>query len=141
MSNKKIKILFLCRGNACRSQMAEGWARKLRGDAIEPYSAGIAPIGVSSTAIKVMADAGVDITTQRSKNMAEFAGADIDFVITLCSRDVSCPVFAGPAKIIHHPFEDPYFSCGTEEEILAEFSRVRDQIKAFIETLPQSLQN
>lgn len=141
MNHEKIKILFLCRGNACRSQMAEGWARELKGDVIEPYSAGIAPIGVSSTAVKVMAAVGVDISSQRSKCVSEFAGTDIDFVITLCSRDVSCPVFAGEAKAIHHPFEDPYFTRGTEEEIFAEFARVRDLIKAFVETLPQSLKN
>ena len=141
MNREKMKILFLCRGNACRSQMAEGWARELKGDVIEPYSAGIAPIGVSSTAVKVMAAVGVDISRQRSKCVSEFAGADIDFVITLCSRDISCPVFAGEAKVIHHPFEDPYFARGTEEEIFAEFARVRDLIKAFVETLPQSLKD
>ena len=141
MSSEKIKVLFLCRGNACRSQMAEGWARELAGDVIEPYSAGIAPIGVSSTAAKVMAAAGVDISSQRSKCVDEFAGADIDFVITLCSHDVSCPVFAGQAKVIHHPFEDPYFASGTKEEIYAEFVRVRDLIKAFVKTLPRSLKS
>jgi len=141
MSSEKMKVLFLCRGNACRSQMAEGWTRSLKSDVIEPYSAGISPIGVSSNAVKVMAAAGVDISSQHSKSVSEFAGADIDHVITLCNSDVVCPVFAGVAKVIHHPFEDPYFAQGTEEEIIAEFCRVRDLIKAFVETLPQSLKD
>jgi arsenate reductase len=136
----KISILFLCTGNSCRSQIAEGWAKYLKGDVIDAYSAGIRPIGVSSRAIKVMAEAGVDISTHKSQHVDEFSGIDFDYVITLCNNAYeNCPVFPGKAKIIHQPFEDPYFAAGSEEEIIATFRKVRDDIKTFIETLPESL--
>ncbi len=137
----KIKVLFICTGNACRSQMAEGWARHLKGDIIDAYSAGIHPIGVSSRAIKVMAEAGVDISMHTSKHVDELRNVDFDYVITLCDNAAeNCPVFSGKAKIIHKPFEDPYFATGTEEQIMAEFRMARDKIKAFIETIPESLE-
>ena len=136
----KLRVLFLCTGNSCRSQMAEGWARHLKPDLIEAYSAGIRPIGVSSRAIKVMAEAGVDISTHESKHTDELSGVDFDYVVTLCNHAAeSCPVFAGKAKVIHKPFEDPYFASGSEEEIMAAFRRVRDEIGALVETLPESL--
>ncbi len=137
----KIRILFLCVGNSCRSQMAEGWARHLRSDIIEAYSAGIRAIGVSSRAIKVMAEAGVDISMHRSKHIDEFSGIDFNYVVTLCDNAAeSCPVFGGKAKVIHKPFNDPYFASGSEEEIMAVFRKVRDDIKAFIEIMPESLE-
>ena len=136
----KIKVLFVCTGNSCRSQMAEGWARHLRADAIEAYSAGIRPIGVSSRAIKVMAEAGVDISSHRSKHVDEFVGIDLDYVITVCDNaKEQCPVFPGGVKHIHKPFEDPYFAAGSEEEIMTVFRKVRDDIRAFVETLPENL--
>ena len=139
---EKIKVLFICTGNACRSQMAEGWARHLKGDAIEAYSAGIHPIGVSSRAIKVMAEAGVDISTHTSKHLDEFWNVDFDYVITLCDNAAkNCPVFHGKIKVIHKPFEDPYFATGSEERIMAEFRKARDKIKAFVETIPDSLKS
>ena len=138
----KINILFLCTGNSCRSQIAEGWARYLKGGLIDAYSAGIRPIGVSSRAIKVMAEAGVDISTHKSQHFDEFSGIDFDYVITLCDNaSKNCPVFPGKAKIIHKPFEDPYFATGREDEIMAIFRKVRDDIKKFIETLPESLKS
>lgn len=136
----KIKILFLCTGNSCRSQMAEGWAEKLKADSIEAYSAGIKPIGVSSRAVKVMAEAGVDISNHKSKSIEELGIDHFDYVITLCDNArQSCPVFPGKAKIIHKPFKDPYFSQGSEENILHTFREVRDQIREYVKTLPESM--
>jgi len=137
---RRLKILFLCTGNACRSQMAEGWARHLKGDCIEAYSAGVNPIGVSTKAIKVMAEAGVDISSHTSKHVDDLLGIDFDYVITLCdyAREV-CPVFPGGVKTFHRRFDDPYFAEGTADEILAEFRKTRDELKAFVQTLPESL--
>lgn len=139
-NKNKIKVLFLCTGNSCRSQIAEGWAKHLKGNVIDAYSAGIRPIGVSSMAIKVMAEAGVDISNHKSQHMDEFRGIDFDYVVTLCDNvSESCPVFRGEAKIIHKPFEDPYLAAGDEEIVLAVFRKVRDQMKAFVEKMPGNL--
>ncbi len=138
---EKIKVLFLCTGNSCRSQIAEGWARHLKDNVIDAYSAGIRPIGVSSRAIRVMAEAGVDISMHQSQHIDEFSGIDFDYVVTLCDNAFeSCPVFSGKARIIHKPFDDPYFASGSEEEILATFRKVRDDIRTFVETMPESLE-
>lgn len=138
---EKIKVLFLCTGNSCRSQIAEGWARYLKSNVIDAYSAGIRPIGVSSRAIRVMAEAGVDISMHQSQHIDEFSGIDFGYVITLCDNAAeSCPVFPGKARIIHKPFDDPYFASGSEEEVMATFRKVRDDIRTFIETLPQSME-
>ncbi len=137
---EKIKVLFLCTGNSCRSQIAEGWARELKGNVIDAYSAGIRPIGVSSRAIKAMAEVGVDISMHQSQHIDEFSGIDFDYVVTLCDNAFeSCPVFSGKARIVHKPFDDPYFASGSEEQILTTFRKVRDDIRTFIETLPESL--
>jgi len=139
---EKIKILFLCTGNSCRSQIAEGWARELKGNVIDAYSAGIRPIGVSSRAIRVMAEAGVDISMYQSQHIDEFSEIDFDYVVTLCDNAAeNCPVFSGKAKVIHKPFDDPYFASGSEEQILATFRKVRDDIRTFIETMPESLED
>jgi len=136
----KIKILFVCTGNSCRSQMAQGWARHLKADVIDACSAGIKPIGVSSRAIKVMAEAGVDISSHSSKSVEEFVGVDLDYVVTVCDNaKEQCPVFPCGAKRIHKSFPDPYFAEGSEQEIMDVFRKVRDKIKAFIETLPGTL--
>lgn len=141
-SNEKIKILFLCTGNACRSQIAEAWARHLKSDTIDAYSAGIRPIGVSSRAIRTMAEAGIDISNHTSKHINDLQGIDFDYVITLCDNAAeNCPVFPGKAKVIHKPFNDPYFATGTDDQVMAEFRKVREQIKHFIETLPESLED
>ena len=137
----KIKVLFLCTGNSCRSQIAEGWARHLKGDVIEAFSAGIRPIGVSRRAIKVMAEAGVDISNHYSKHIDDYSEIDFDYVVTLCEYAAkNCPVFSGKARVIHRPFSDPYFATGSEEQIMALFRKVRDNIKSFVETMPQSLE-
>lgn len=140
-NGKKTKILFLCTGNACRSQMAEGWARELKSESIEAYSAGINPIGVSSRAVETMADAGVDISGHRSKHLSEFINDEFDYVITLCGHaDKYCPSFPGNTRKVHVPFDDPYSVRGSREYVMSEFRRVRDEIKAFVETLPESLE-
>lgn len=139
---EKIKVLFLCTGNSCRSQIAEGWARHLKGNIIDAYSAGIRPIGVSSRATKVMAEAGVDISSQISQRLDEFSEIDFDYIITLCDNAAeNCPVFTGQAKVFHKPFEDPYFASGIEEEILETFRKVRNEIRGFIEEMPNNLKN
>ncbi|MFA5424239.1 MAG: arsenate reductase ArsC [Phycisphaerae bacterium] len=139
---KKLNVLFLCTGNSCRSQMAEGWARHLKGDVIEAFSAGICPVGVNKMAVEVMAEAGIDISNQKSKHLDDLAGVDFDYVITLCDNAREhCPVFPGKAKMIHKSFADPTFVSGTREIVLGKFREVRDQIRDFIETMPQSLEN
>ena len=140
-SAKKIKILFLCTGNACRSQMAEGWARHLKSDVIEPYSAGVWPAGVSSRAVKVMAEAGVDISSHKSQHIDEFLEIDFDYVITLCDNArQQCPILSKDAKHVHRAFKDPIMMTGSDEKIIAAFRKTRDEIKAFVETLPESLE-
>ena len=140
-AKNRIKVLFLCTGNSCRSQIAEGWARHLKGDVIEPYSAGIRPIGVNSRAIKVMAEERVDISMHKSQHIDEFSEIDFDYVLTLCDNARGhCPVFSGKAKVIHKPFDDPYFASGSEEQILTTFRKVRDDIRTFVETMPESLE-
>ena len=140
-NKERIRVLFLCTGNSCRSQMAEGWARHLKKDVVDAYSAGIRPIGVSSRAIKTMAEVGVDISTHTSKHIDDLGDVDFDYVITLCNNAAqNCPVFPGQAKVVHKPFKDPYFATGSEEQVMVEFRKVRDQIKAFIETIPDSLE-
>jgi arsenate reductase len=137
----KIKILFLCTGNSCRSQMAEGWARYLKSDVIDAYSAGVWPAGVNPRTIKVMAEAGVDISDQTSKHVDELLWIDFDYVITLCDNARKlCPVFPGKAKFIHKGFEDPIAVIGSEEKKLQAYRKTRDDIKEFIETLPESLE-
>lgn len=146
----KLKILFLCTGNSCRSQMAEGWARHLLGDRVEPCSAGVAPKGLDDRAVRVMGEAGVDISGHASRHVDEIlgglaeAGESLDWVVTVCdSARESCPVFPGPARIVHRSFEDPprlAAGSASEEEALAHYRRVRDQIRAFVATLPQALE-
>ncbi len=139
-AKEKVKVLFLCTGNACRSQMAEGWARHLKSDVIETYSGGIWPVGVSSRAIQVMAEAGVDISSHTSDHVDDFQTIDFDYVITLCDNArEQCPVFSGNAKLIHRAFEDPTFVVGNADEIMRAFRLTRDLIREFVETLPESL--
>ncbi len=142
---QKIKVLFLCTGNSCRSQMAEGWARHLKGDVIDVYSAGIETHGLNLHAVKVMAEAGVDISTHRSKHVSEVLDISFDYVITVCGHaQENCPVFPGRAVVIHHGFDDPpklAANAKTEEEALAHYRRVRDEIRVYVETLPEALLN
>ncbi|MDY6823665.1 MAG: arsenate reductase ArsC [Thermodesulfobacteriota bacterium] len=140
---EKMKILFLCTGNSCRSQMAEGWARKLKSDSIEAYSAGIEKHGLNPLAVKAMAEAGVDISAQQSKTIDELPEKKFDYVITLCGHaNETCPVFMGATRRVHAGFDDPPAlaqNAATEEDALPHYRRVRDEIRAFVEQLPQSL--
>jgi arsenate reductase len=139
----KLKILFLCTGNSCRSQMAEGWARHLKGDIIEPYSAGTEPHGLNPLAVKVMAEAGVDISGHYSKHLNDLKGIEFDYVITVCSdADKNCPAFMGKTQKFHHGFDDPprlAKEAKSEEEALAIYRRVRDEIRDFVIRLPEEL--
>ncbi|MGA2322519.1 MAG: arsenate reductase ArsC [Sedimentisphaerales bacterium] len=139
----KLKILFLCTGNSCRSQMAEGWARQLKGDVIEAYSAGIEIHGLNPIAVKVMAEAGVDISGHRSKHFSELKDAGFDYVVTVCDDAYEkCPIFPGETKVVHFGFDDPprlAKQAANEQEILKIYRRVRDEIRDFINRLPESL--
>ncbi|MFA6103923.1 MAG: arsenate reductase ArsC [Victivallaceae bacterium] len=138
----KLKILFLCTGNSCRSQMAEGWCRHLKGDLIEAYSAGIETHGLNPYAVKVMAEAGVDISGHKSKLLTDLNGIDFDYVVTVCGHaHETCPFFPAKAKVVHVGFDDPpklAKALNDEEKKLNCYRRVRDQIKKFIERLPST---
>lgn len=142
-TKQKLKVLFLCTGNSCRSQMAEGWARHLKSDVIEAYSAGIETHGLNPNAVKVMAEAGVDISDHHSKHLEELKAISFDCVVTVCGHaHESCPVFPGQTKVVHVSFDDPPYlakDAKTEEEALNCYRRVCDEIKAFVESLPDAL--
>jgi arsenate reductase (thioredoxin) len=132
LSEKK-RVLILCTGNSARSQMAEGLLRAAAGDRVEAYSAGTKPSSVRPEAIAVMAEEGIDIRGHRSKSVDEFAGQEFDLVITVCDHaNEICPVFPGRTRRVHRSFEDPAAVVGTEEERLAAFRRVRDEIGTWI---------
>jgi arsenate reductase len=143
MNAAKTRILFLCTGNSCRSQMAEGWARHLRSDVIEAASAGIDPHGLNPLAVQAMAEAGVDISHHRSKSVDELRHEPWDLVVTVCGHaNETCPVFPGRVKRMHVGFDDPPSLARTarsEEEAMLHYRRVRNEIRAFVETLPESL--
>ncbi len=130
------KVLFLCTGNSCRSQMAEGWTRHLWNNTIEPYSAGVEKHGLNPYAVQVMAEAGVDISHHVSKTIDELPFRTFDLVVTVCDNARErCPLFPGKTKVIHVGFEDPPYLAQfveTEEEKLNIYRRVRDEIKKFV---------
>ena len=143
-ATRKLKVLFLCTGNSCRSQMAEGWAHALKGDVIEAYSAGIETHGMNPNAIKVMAEAGVDITGQHSKKADELINVPFDVVVTVCGHaNETCPMWLGSkARVVHVGFDDPpklAKTAKTEEEALGHYRRVRDEIRRFVAGLPESI--
>ncbi len=123
--------------------MAEGWTRHLKGDSIEAFSAGIETHGLNPLAVQVMAEAGVDISDQKSQHVNEFNHIDFDYVITVCGHaDENCPIFPGQTKVIYHGFDDPprlAKTAKTEEEALSHYRRVRDEIRRYVESLPESL--
>jgi len=134
MLNKKKRVLFLCTGNSCRSQMAEGWLKHLGGDTYEVFSAGIEAHGKNPRAIAAMKDAGIDISNQASEVIDIAILESLDLLVTVCSHaDAHCPIFSMKGKREHWPFDDPAKASGTEEEVMREFNRVRDQIRARIE--------
>jgi len=135
------KILFLCTGNSCRSQMAEGWGRKLLAERFEVFSAGLEKHGLNPLALQVMAEAGVDISAQYSKTLDELPDDHFDYVITLCGHaNETCPYF--PGKLIHRGFDDPpklAAGAANEEDALAHYRRVRDEIRDYVKNLPAEL--
>jgi len=139
----RTRVLFLCTGNSCRSQMAEGWAKHLKRDVIEAHSAGTDPHGMNDRAVRAMADAGVDISGRWSKHVDELKGIEFDIVVTVCdSAHEACPVFPNAKRIVHHGFDDPprlAKGAATDEEAMTHYRRVRDEIRAFVETLPEGL--
>lgn len=139
-SSRKFQLLFLCTGNSCRSQMAEGWARHLLGDEFDVYSAGIETHGLNPFAVKVMAEAGVDISKHRSKNFNEFINTPLDFIITVCGHaHETCPIVPPKCKIIHQGFDDPPRLAKEFENLedkLNCYRKVRDQIKEYVTTIP-----
>ena len=136
----KIRVLFLCTGNSCRSQMAKGWARYLKAGIIDAYSAGVSPGYINPRAVEVMAEVGVDISEHRPKHVDELAGIDFDYVITLCDNArEQCPVFPKHTRLIHRGFADPSFVDGAEQQVLTAFRQTREQIKAFVERMPEVL--
>ncbi|MEI6970569.1 MAG: arsenate reductase ArsC [bacterium] len=144
ISGEKLKVLFLCTGNSCRSQMAEGWAHHLKGEVIEPYSAGIKAHGLNALAVKVMAEAGVDISWQTSKTVEAVKDVPFDYVVTLCGHaNESCPMWlSGKARVVHVGFDDPPAlakGARTEDEAIVHYRRVRDEIRAFVARLPAAL--
>lgn len=140
-AERRPRILFLCTGNSCRSQMAEGWAKALKGDVLEAHSAGTKPHGLNPLAVRAMAEAGVDISGHASKRPEEI-GVGFDLVVTVCdSAHESCPVLPG-ARVVHRGFDDPprlAAGAASDDEAMPHYRRVRDEIRAFIETLPGSL--
>ena len=127
---QKKRILFICTGNSCRSQMAEGFLRHMSGDKFEVFSAGVKPTQVNPLAIKVMAEVGVDISKHKSKSAMEFIGQQFDYVITVCDNaKQTCPIFPGHYEKLHWSLEDPAEAKGSEEERLVVFRRIRDEIK------------
>jgi len=140
---QKLRVLFLCTGNACRSQMAEGWARHLRGDLIEPYSAGIIASGLDPGAVRVMAEEGVDISHQESESVEDYLDDNFDYVVTVCSyARETCPRFPGGTTMVHRGFDDPpslTMGMDSDDQVLAVYRRVRDEIRAFIESMPEAL--
>ena len=134
------RVLFLCTGNSCRSQMAEGWTRALFDGRIEAWSAGVETHGLNPKAVRVMAEVGVDISGQRSRHVDEVAALAFDLVVTVCDHAAeACPALPGARRVVHRSFPDPASARGEEEEVLAEFRAVRDQVRAWVEGLPGRL--
>ena len=144
MTERK-KVLFLCTGNSCRSQMAEGWARHLWPEQVEPYSAGIETHGMNPNAARVMQEAGIDVSNQSSKLAESLCDLPLDLVITVCGHaDENCPAFLTRAKVVHVGFDDPpklAKAASNEEEALGHYRRVRDEIGDFVRNrLPELME-
>lgn len=143
-----MNILFLCTGNSCRSQMAEGWTRHLKGDTITACSAGVETHGLNPNAVKVMAEAGVDISGHTSRHIDEFKNVRLDVIVTVCDHaHETCPWFPADCKVVHRGFDDPpriakelAAKGATEEEQLDVYRRVRDDIRRFVEGLPTNVE-
>ncbi len=144
---KKLNVLFLCTGNSCRSQMAEGWANKLKNNRINAFSAGIETHGLNPNAVKVMSEVGLDISQNQSKLVKDLGDVAWDLVITLCGHaNETCPYFPGPCKVVHVGFDDPPKMAEklaaqgeSVERQLDCYRKVRDEIKTFVEQLPENI--
>jgi len=143
MAERRLRVLFLCTGNSCRSQMAQGWTRALRGDRIEAFSAGLEARGLDPRAVRAMAEVGVDLSGQSSQRLDEILNVAFDYVVTVCDHArETCPLFPGGATVVHAGFDDPpHLAAGQtgEEEAMRPYRRVRDEIRAFVDTLPDAL--
>ncbi len=139
----KIKLLYLCTGNSCRSQMAEGWTKALKSDQIDAYSAGIETHGLNPNAIKVMQEEGIDITAHKSQHIDDFLHFNFDYVVTVCDNaHDTCPIFPASATVVNISFDDPPKLAALvegDQRKLNCYRVVRDQIKEFVQTLPNSL--
>lgn len=139
----KKRILFLCTGNSCRSQMAEGFTRHLKGNVFDVYSAGVIAKGLDPRAVKVMAEAGVDISGHKSKIIDDLPESDFDYVVTVCNNAKEpCPFFPAKTRVLHRGFDDPpALAAGIEDdsEALKHYRRIRDEIRAFVEGMPENL--
>jgi len=143
----KTKLLYLCTGNSCRSQMAEAWTRALKGDLYEVFSAGIEAHGLNPNMVKAMAEVGIDVTSQTSDLAAKYFDVGLDIVVSVCGHaDRNCPVFPGKVRRIHQGFDDPpklarelAAQGASEEEQFEPYRRVRDEIKAWVEMLPEAI--
>ena len=144
MKSKK-KLLFLCTGNSCRSQMAEGWAQHLISDSVDAFSAGIETHGLNPNAVAVMKESGVDISDHHSKTLEALERFDFDYVITVCGHaHETCPVFPGNANVIHRGFDDPPKLAKDEhdpEKAMDHYRRVRDEIRDYVLTIPDTVLN
>ena len=133
-TDAKKRVSLICTHNAARSQMAEGFLRTLYSNCYEAYSAGTEPTRLHPCAVKVMQEAGIDISTYRSKSLDEFDGQQFDYIVTLCAdAQEACPIFVGGTTYLHHAFDDPVQATSTEEEMLTNFRDSRAQIKEFID--------
>lgn len=143
--SEKPKILFLCTGNSCRSQMAEGFARSFKGNDFEAFSAGIIAAGLDPYAVRVMKEVGVDISKQQSKTVDAFVDTEFDYVVTVCDDAAeTCPFFPAKTKVVHHGFDDPPRLAATlrfQDEKLECYRRVRDKIRTYVDSLPESLEH
>lgn len=144
MQSLKTRVLFLCTGNSCRSQMAEAWAKTLLVGEVAAYSAGVEKHGINPRAVQVMAEAGVDMSEHKSQLLEEFDLESFDLIVTVCDRArESCPLVPSSCRVIHHSFDDPpglTRSWEGEEEILSCYRRVRDEIKTYVQELPELIQ-
>jgi arsenate reductase len=138
---EKKRIVFLCTGNTCRSQMAEAWTNHLLRDGFEAYSAGTQPKDIDPYAVEAMSETGIDISGQKSKDIESLGNLEFEYVVTLCDHArESCPYFPAKTKLMHHGFDDPpalAVDAGSEEEAMVHYRRVRDEIKDFVKRLPQ----
>jgi arsenate reductase len=136
MIDERKKILFLCTGNSCRSQMAEGWANFLRSKDLMAFSAGVNPGKLNERAVIIMKEAGIDISSHIPQHIDDFCGLEFDLIVTVCDNAKElCPIFPGKTKVLHNKFDDPSEIIATEEKTMSEFRRVRDEIRDFIENL------